>query len=161
MLAMPEWLPGRDVAEPVGSPAELARAVRLRYFRTSHPFIPGRNPDPRCLLSNLHIYFDICESNNWPVVIIRPEHGRATWGIVAQHPPARSLPLPPGAIIDRLHIDILNRKPGVFSGCKIVYIISVCYNMIQGLTLPAAEYMAFGLADGLSRLMEEHRSCGT
>jgi hypothetical protein len=145
------------IPESVGSREELARAVRVRYYRTSCPAEVGKTIDPPDLARNIHKYSVICFDNRWPVVILRPESGRSTWGVVAMHPPRATLEIGvnPAKLIDKIYGETLARHEEAFNGCGFIHIKDRTYHMYQGLTLRAGEILAFHLADSLSLHMEE------
>lgn len=144
------------ITEAVGSPGELARALRVRYYRTVHPTeIGNRKPDPPALVANLRKYSETCTDQNWPVIILRPELNRHTWGVVVMLPSRAQLTHRgnPGDIVDYIYGGIRMLHKEKFADVCVVCVTGESYRMYQGMPLASAEIMAFGLADMLGRKM--------
>jgi hypothetical protein len=143
------------ISEAVGSPAELARALRVRYYRTVCPAEIGRTVDPPALAQNILHYSNVCRDKRWPVVIMRPELKRVTWGVLVMHPTRAVLAgaVNPSRLVDKVYSDIISCYDSVFNGCGSVHIVDYNYHVYQGLTLKAGEILAFRLADGLCAAM--------
>jgi hypothetical protein len=141
------------IGEPVGSHEELARAIRVRYYRTVCPAEIGRTIDPPDLTRNILSYSHTCNRNNWPVIIVRPESGRITWGVTIMLPPRALLDITvnPSVLVDRIYGDVRAAHEDLFNELRIVSVMSHSYNVYQCLTLPAGETLAWCMADALGR----------
>jgi hypothetical protein len=146
-----ECRPSYPIGESVGSYAELTRAIQVRYYRTVCPAEIGRTIDPPDLVRNLLTYSHICKKNKWPVIILRPELKRATWGITIMLPSRAFLDIAvnPWELVDRICREVRGARGDLFKECKVISIISNSYHVYQGLTLPAGETLAWCMADAL------------
>jgi hypothetical protein len=144
------------IAEAVGSPAELARALRVRYYRTVCPAEIGKTIDRPALVKNILYYSNVCKDNRWPVVIMRPELKRVTWGVLVMHPTRAVLArdVSPSRLVDKIYSDIISRHRSTFKSCGFIHVVDYPYHMYQGLTIGAAEILAFRMADDLSTAMD-------
>jgi hypothetical protein len=141
------------IVEAVGSHDELARALRVRYYRTVCPAEIGRTFDPPDLMRNFLIYSRTCKERKWPVVILRPELKRVSWGVVVMLPSRALLDITvnPSKLVDKIYSDIIKCNENDFKSCGFVHIVDHSYHAYQGLTLKAGEILAFHMADRLGR----------
>lgn len=144
------------ISEAVGSPAELARALRVRYYRTVCPAEIGKTVDPPVLVRNILNYFNVCKEKRWPVVVMRPELKRTAWGVLVMHPPRAALgkAVIPSKLVDEIYGEIIACYDSTFNACGFVHIVSSTYHSYQGLNFKAAEILAFRMADDLGAAMD-------
>jgi hypothetical protein len=151
--SMIERSPSHPIGESVGSYAELTRAIQVRYYRTVCPAEIGRTIDPPDLVRNLLTYSHICKKNKWPVIILRPELKRATWGITIMLPSRAFLDIAvnPSKLVDKLYCEARAAHKELLNECRVVSVMSHSYHMYQGLTLPAGETLAWCMAEALGQ----------
>jgi hypothetical protein len=143
------------ISEPVGSYEEMTRAIRVRYYRTVCPAEIGRTLDPPGLVANLLSYSHICKKNKWPVIIVRPELKRATWGVTIMLPSRAVLDIAvsPSRLVDKLYCEARVDHEGLFNECQVISVMSHSYHVYQGLTLSAGETLAWCMAEALGQHM--------
>lgn len=142
-----------SIVEAVGSHDELARALRVRYYRTACPAEIGRTLDPPDLSRNLLIYSSACKEKRWPLVVLRPELERTTWGVMIMLPPRAFLDIDvnPSKLAHETYTEARAVYKDIFTGCRLVSVVGNSYHVYQGLTIKAGEVLAFHMSDVLCR----------